>query len=159
MLLCHSFAFKSFTESAIMKGLRQCHDTPCIVNDSRPTFPYFFVNGALYRRKAAFVIFPMFKHNSFQSRFLSMVSSCVCFALEDAPVCPRGHCTVEGAHGASDGATTAVCSARPGFGDGGVRTRCLPVGPRRRTAGSGVLSDTGSTVLVRNRAYFSREMW
>ena len=75
MLFYHCFHFKNFVESAKTKGLRQCHDAPCIVNDGQPTFPYFFVSGAPFRRKAAFVGFPMLKHKSFQSRFLSMVCS------------------------------------------------------------------------------------
>ena len=72
------FAFKNFTKSTIRTDLRQCHDTPCIVNDGRLMFLYFFVNGALFRRKAAFKVFPMLKHESFQSRLLSMGNTNVC---------------------------------------------------------------------------------
>ena len=50
-----------------MKGLRRCHDAPCIVNDGRPTFPSFL----FLSRNAAFVVFAMLKHRSFQSMMIS----------------------------------------------------------------------------------------
>ena len=60
------------------KGLRQCHthNIPYIVNDYWPMLPLFFgggggcgIYGTLFRRKVVFVVFVMFKHRSFQSRF------------------------------------------------------------------------------------------
>ena len=51
MLFYHYFAFKIFNESAITKGLGRCHDAPCIVNDGRPTVPYFFwLRGAIQKK-------------------------------------------------------------------------------------------------------------
>ena len=50
MLFYHSFAFKNLNESATTKGLRQCHDDPCIVDDGRSTFPYFLLMGAIQKK-------------------------------------------------------------------------------------------------------------
>ena len=46
----HSAAFKNFNERAITKGLRRCHNAPCIVNDGWPKFPSSFCFWAEIRR-------------------------------------------------------------------------------------------------------------
>ena len=51
------FAFKNFIESAVTKGLRRCHDAPCIVSDGRPAFPFLCVWSYSEEKLRLFVFF------------------------------------------------------------------------------------------------------